>query len=79
MLSKNLKSIRQAKGYSRPQLEKLSGVDQRTIEFIENEKRKEPRITTVEKLAKALDVTVNDLIEWRRNTTWLEKECLTMT
>lgn len=63
MLSKNLKQYRKEKGLSRPQLEKMTGVSERTIEFIEKEKRKNPRIMTLEKLAKALDVTVNDLIE----------------
>lgn len=63
MLSKNLKKFRIKKGFSRLRLEKASKVSERTVEFIEKEKVKSPRITTLEKLAKALDVTVNDLIE----------------
>ncbi len=63
MLSKNLKMIREEKGFSRLQLEKISGISQRTVEFIEKEKVKNPKIMTLEKLATALDVTVNDLIK----------------
>lgn len=63
MLSENLKRIRSEKGFSRPQLGEKSGVSFRTIEFIEKEKVKDTGIITLEKLAKALDVTVNDLIK----------------
>ena len=63
MLSKNLKMIREEKGFSRLQLEKISGISQRTVEFIEKEKVKNPKIMTLEKLATALNVTVNDLIK----------------
>ena len=63
MLDENLKKFRTKKGLSRPQLEKASGVSQRTIEFIEKRKIQSPRLQTIETLAKALDVTVNDLIE----------------
>ncbi len=63
MLGENIKFFRQKKGYSRPKLAKAAGLNMRTIETIEWGIAKEPRITTIEKIAKALDVTVNDLIK----------------
>ena len=63
MLAENLKFFREKKGWGRGKLAKTAGVSMRTIEFIEKEKVLDPKITTLERLAKALDVTVNALIE----------------
>lgn len=63
MLSKNLKKYREKKGYSKLRLSRDSGVSARCIEFIEYEKIKYPRLSTLEKLAKTLNVTVEELIK----------------
>lgn len=54
-----LKEIRKSKGLSVPALSKLSGVPVRTIEDLE--KRNDGRISTVIKLADALEVTLDQL------------------
>jgi len=62
MLSENLTKYRKKKNYSKLELERKSGISHRTIEFIEYGKITSPRLQTLKKLAKALDVTVNELI-----------------
>lgn len=44
-------------------LANLSGISRRTIEIIENKDWKNTKLSTIEKLATALDVTVEDLIK----------------
>lgn len=63
MLDKNLKRIREQKGYSKVKLGELSNVSKRTIERIENKNYRSTSIGIVEKLAKALEVSVIDLIK----------------
>lgn len=62
MLSENLKRLREERGFSREELEKLAGVHWRTIACIEYGKTPNPQISTIEKLAKSLNVTVEELI-----------------
>ena len=54
-----LKTIRKAKGYSLAELSAAANVPQRTIE--ECERRKDCRISTAYKLARALDISLDDL------------------
>ncbi len=63
MLNENLQKIRTERNFTKEELSKKSGVHRNTIKLIENSCSKNPAITTLEKLAKALDVTVNDLIK----------------
>lgn len=63
MLSENLKRIREEKGYSKMKLAKITGLSRKTIEFIENRTRNDTKIGTIEKLAKGLDVSINELIK----------------
>ncbi len=55
----NLKQIRLSKGLSVPQLVELSGVPRRTIQDIES--RGDGRVSTMIKLADALEVTLDEL------------------
>lgn len=55
----NLKQIRLQQGLSVPKLVELSGVPRRTIQDIE--KNDECKVSTAIKLAKALNVTLNEL------------------
>lgn len=54
-----LKEIRQNKNLSVPQLVELSGVPRRTIQDIE--KKHEAKVSTMIKLADALEVTLDEL------------------
>ena len=63
MIDKNLKQIREKQNLSKLRLGKESNVSYRTIEFIEHGKVKNPGVYTVLKLAKALNVNINDLIK----------------
>lgn len=64
-ISKNLKKIRETKGYTKTELAKISGLTARTIENIEYARHINPSLKTLQRIAKALDITVNDLIEER--------------
>lgn len=63
MLQTNLTKYRTQKGLSKLQLSKISGVSRETIKQIELYGKKEVLLTTLEKLAKPLGVTVVDLIK----------------
>ena len=62
MLSENLKNIRNEKKLGIRELERISGVANSTIINIEKGKYKNPTIITIMKLAKALDVTIDELV-----------------
>ena len=59
-LGKNLKRIRKEKGVTQEKLEELSGLDRGYISGVERGVRN-PSIKNIEKLAKALKVSVSDL------------------
>lgn len=62
MLAENLTKFREAKKYSKTKLAKECGLTARCIEFIEHGISKSPRLSTLEKIANALDVSVDELI-----------------
>lgn len=62
MLSNNLKRIREEQGYSKMKLAKKCGVSRRTIQLIED-KKTSPNYQTMIALAKALNVSVEELIK----------------
>ena len=61
-LSKNLKKLREQKGLSQDRLAKLADVANNTIIKIEQGENINPTLDTLKKMAKALDVSVDDLI-----------------
>ena len=61
-LPKNLKKIREKKGLSQDRLAKLADVANNTIIKIEQGENANPTLDTLKKVAKALDVSVDDLI-----------------
>ena len=63
MLEKNLRLIREEKGYSKMHLAKISGISRKTIEIIENKNANNAKLSTIEALAKALNVSVKDLLK----------------
>jgi len=62
-LSKNLKRFREKKGLSQDRLAKLADVANNTIIKIEQGENINPTLDTLKKVAKALEVSVDDLIK----------------
>ncbi|MFH1363637.1 MAG: helix-turn-helix transcriptional regulator [Candidatus Omnitrophota bacterium] len=63
MLAKNIKKYRKIKDLSQDKLSKLANVTYNTLIKIESGANKNPTLKTLQKLAKALDVTINDLLK----------------
>jgi len=62
-ISSNLKKIRSKKGYSLEKIARLADLSLNTIVKVENGVNKNPTIVTLTKIAKALDIGVDDLIK----------------
>ena len=63
MLGQNLKKFTEEKRYSKRCLSKISGVARQLQNYIENKGFENVKMSTILKLAKALDVEVEDLIK----------------
>jgi len=61
-ISENLKKLREKKGYSLEKVARLADLSLNTIVKIENGVNQNPTIETLTKIAKALEVGVDDLI-----------------
>ena len=61
-LSQNLRKFRKAKKLSQEKLARLADVANNTIIKIEAGKNQNPTLDTLKKIAKALEVSVDDLI-----------------
>jgi len=61
-LSNNLKKLREKKGLSQDRLAKLADVANNTIIKIEQGENMNPTLDTLQKIAKALEISVDDLI-----------------
>ena len=62
-LSNNLKKLRKEKGLSQDRLAKLADVANNTIIKIKQGENINPTLETLKKVAKALDVSVDELIK----------------
>jgi len=62
-LSKNLKKLREQKGLSQDRLAKLADVANNTIIKIEQGENINPTLETLKKVAKALGISVDELIK----------------
>jgi transcriptional regulator with XRE-family HTH domain len=60
-ISKNLKKMRETKGLSQEKLARLADVANNTIIKIEGGKNQNPTFDTLKKIAKALDISIDDL------------------
>ena len=58
-----LKTLMEKENISMYRLSKLSGIENKSISNIDNNKRKDPQISTVVKIAKALDLTNDEFAE----------------
>ena len=61
-IAKNLRKLREAKKLSQERLARLADVANNTIVKIEAGKNKNPTLTTLKKIANALEVSVDALI-----------------
>ncbi len=62
-IAKNIKKYRDKLGISQDKLSKLAGVTLHTLTKIETGSTPDPRIETLKKIAKGLNVSVNNLIK----------------
>ena len=62
-IGKNIKRYRQDKGLSQDKLSKLSDLSLNTVVKIELDESPNPTIETIQRIAKALDVSVDDLLK----------------
>jgi len=62
-VSENIRRIRQEKGISQDRLSKDADLALNTVVKIENEENPNPTVDTLEKIAKALGVTVTELFK----------------
>lgn len=62
-IADNLKKLRAKKGLSLEKIARLADLSLNTIVKVENGVNKNPTIETLTKIAKALEVGVNDLIK----------------
>ena len=60
-IAKNIKKIRKKRGISQDKLSKLAEVAYNTIIKIESGAIRSPTIKTVQKIAKALDISLDEL------------------
>jgi len=62
-IGKNIKRLRQEKGLSQDKLSKLADLSLNTVVKIELDDNPNPTIETVQRIAKALTVSVDDLLK----------------
>jgi len=62
MLAQNIRKLRQKKGLSQEKLARLADISTVTLVKIEGGVAKEPTITTVTKIADALEISIDELI-----------------
>jgi len=62
-IGKNIKKYRQDKGLSQDKLSKLADLSLNTVVKIELDESPNPTIETVQRIAKALEVSVDDLLK----------------
>ena len=62
-LANNIKKLREAKGLSQEKLARLADVANNTLIKMESGENENPTLDTLQKVAKALDVSVDDLIK----------------
>jgi len=63
MISRNIRLIRVKKGISQDRLSKLADLSLNTVVKVESGRNPNPTIGTLLKIAKSLDVKVDDLIK----------------
>lgn len=63
IIAKNIKKLRKEKGISQDRLSKLADLSSNTIVNIESGNNPNPTIETLQKIAKALGVSIEEIIK----------------
>jgi len=63
-LAKRLRELRKRKGLTQERLSELSGIDYKHVQLLESSKAPAAKLDTVEKLAKAFNMTPSELIKF---------------
>lgn len=63
MISENLKALKRKKKLTRRELSRRSGLSEVALYLIETGKRTHIKLETLQKLSKALDVTIDELVK----------------
>jgi len=63
MIGKNIKEIRKKKGISQDKLSKLADITHTTLAKLESGANTNPTIKTLQKIARALNVKIDDLLK----------------
>ena len=64
-LANRIRELRKEKGLTQEQLSELSGIDYKHIQLLEGKNPSVPKLDTVEKIAKALKVSVTKLLDFK--------------
>lgn len=64
-LSKRIRKLRKEKGLTQEKLAELAGVDYKHIQLLEGKNPPVPKLDTVEKIAKAFNVSVAKLLDFK--------------
>ena len=62
-IAKNIKKLRQEKGISQDRLSKLADLSLNTIVNVEAGNNQNPTIETIERIAKAFEVSIDELLK----------------
>lgn len=62
MLAHNIRKFRSKKGFSQEKLARLADISNATLVKIEAGTAKEPTITTISKIADALEISIDELV-----------------
>lgn len=63
MFGKNIRKIREKKGYGINELSRISGVNASYISALERDEKKNPSVEILTKLANSLEVNINEIIK----------------
>ena len=64
-LSKRIRELRKEKGLTQEKLAELAGVDYKHLQLLEGKSPSVPKLDTVEKIAKALNISVTKLLDFK--------------
>jgi transcriptional regulator with XRE-family HTH domain len=62
-LAKNIKRYRKERGFSQEDLARAAGITYSALSKIEAGYSQDPRVKTLQKIARALEVTIDDLMK----------------
>jgi transcriptional regulator with XRE-family HTH domain len=65
MIAQNIKRFRTAKKLSQEQLAQKAGITYSTVAKLESGANRNPTVNTLQRIAKALDVSLDDLVKER--------------